>query len=94
MSSNRYSESRTYQEESRKNTDPYNTSYNQRVTMPIQQSSSSFSSSSGVNEQQLKDRIRQQDTTLQWVNDPISGKEKFRININIDGFDQNEVCQY
>ena len=93
MSSNRYSESRTVHEESRQNTDPYNTSYNQRVTMPIQQSSSSFSSS-GVNEQRLKDRIRQQDTTLQWVNDPISGKEKFRININIDGFNQNEVCQY
>lgn len=93
MSSDRYSESRTYREESRKSTDPYNTSYNQRVTMPIQQSSSSFTSS-GINDQPLKDRIRQQDTTLQWVNDPISGKEKFRININIDGFDRNEVCQY
>lgn len=96
MSSNRYSESRTYREESRQNTDPYSTPYSQRVTMPIQQSSSSFSSSGigGINEQRLKDRIHLQDTALQWVSDPISGKEKLRVNINIDGFNQNEVCQY
>ncbi len=93
MSSERYSETRTFHDESRRGiTDPYNTSYNQRVSIPIQQSTSNFNSN--INEQRVLDRIRQQDTTLQWVNDPISGKEKFRININIDGFNQNEVCQY
>lgn len=93
MSNDRYSESRTYREETRRGTDPYDVPYSQRVTMPIQHSSTAFSGS-GINEQRLKDRIRSQDTSLQWVNDPISGKEKFRVNINIDGFNQNEVCQY
>jgi len=94
MSSERYSETRTLREGTTRRgiSDAYDTPYHQRVSVPIQHSINSFDSN--INEQRLKDRIRQQDTTLQWVNDPISGKEKFRININIDGFNQNEVCQY
>jgi hypothetical protein len=91
MSSERYSQSRTFHEENRQGTGGYGTLYNQGVHVPIQPSSSNFNSS--INEQRLQERLRHQDTTLQWVNDPISGKEKFRVNINIDGFNQNEVCQ-
>jgi hypothetical protein len=31
------------------------------------------------------------DTTVQWINDPINGSEKYRMKINIEGFNQNEV---
>jgi len=89
MSSERYSESRSIREESRRGSDSFDSPYSQRVNMPIQHSSSSFGGS--VDEQRVKDRIRSQDTRLQWVNDPSTGKEKFRVNINIDGFHQNEV---
>jgi hypothetical protein len=91
MSSERYSETRTVREENRRSgTDAYDVPFHQRVTVPIQHSSNNFNSS--INEQRLQERIRNQDSSLQWVNDPISGKEKFRITINIDGFNQSEVC--
>jgi len=44
------------------------------------------------NEQLVHERLRHHDTSIQWVNDQISGKEKFRVHINIEGFSQNEVC--
>ncbi len=31
------------------------------------------------------------DTTVQWINDPINGSEKYCMKINIEGFNQNEV---
>lgn len=84
MSSQRYSGNQTYQ-----NDHVYETPYNQQVPIPISQSNNSFSSN--INEQRFRDRINRHDTTVQWVND---GTEKFRVKINIDGFNQNEVCQY
>ncbi|CAF3575934.1 unnamed protein product [Rotaria sp. Silwood1] len=87
-----YSSSRTFHEESRRGNGGYGgygTPYTSQVTVPIQQSTSSFNSS--LNEQRLQDRLRNQETTVQWVNDPISGQEKFRVTIDINGFDQNEV---
>lgn len=42
-------------------------------------------------EQQPSNQIHSKDTTLQWVDDPITGGEKFRIRINIEGFNSNEV---
>jgi hypothetical protein len=91
MSSERYSETRSYRENRRNGNDSYDVPFHQRVTVPIQHTSNLNRS---VTDQRVQDRIHQQDSSLQWVNDPISGKEKFRININIDGFNQNEVCQY
>ncbi|CAF2074851.1 unnamed protein product [Rotaria magnacalcarata] len=38
-----------------------------------------------------QDRIPSKDTTAQWIYDPTSGREKFRVKIHIEGFDQNEV---
>jgi len=90
MSSGRYYETQTIHEENRRGTDGYNIPYNQRVNVPIQHSTTSFNNN--INEQRIQERINRHDTTLQWVTDPISGKEKFRVNINIDGFNQNEVC--
>jgi hypothetical protein len=92
MSSERYSETRTIREENRRGNDGYDVPFTQRVTVPIQQSTDSFSRN--INEQRLQERINRKDTTLQWVSDPVTGTEKFRVNINIDGFSQNEVCQY
>jgi hypothetical protein len=92
MSSQRYSETQSFHEESRRGGDGYDVPFNQRVTVPIQHSTGDFSHN--ASEQRARERIHQKDTTLQWVNDPISGNEKFRVNINIDGFNQNEVCQY
>jgi len=89
MSSQQYSETRTFHEENRRNNGTYDTPYNQRVSVPIQHSTNPFGSS--LNEQRLQERIRHKDTTVQWVNDPVSGTEKFRVTINIDGFNQNEV---
>ncbi len=34
------------------------------------------------------------DTTVQWINDPISGNEIYRMKINIEGFHQNEVIVF
>jgi hypothetical protein len=92
MSSNRYSESRTIHEESRRDNDGYDVPFNQRVNVPIQHSTNSFSVN--PNERSVQERIRRHDTTVQWVNDPISGSEKFRVTINIDGFNQNEVYEF
>jgi hypothetical protein len=92
MSSQRYSETQSFREESRRGNDGHNVPFNSGVSVPIQHSTSDFGNNN--NEQRARERIRHQDTTLQWVNDPISGSEKFRVNINIDGFNQNEVCQY
>jgi hypothetical protein len=92
MSSERYSETRTLREETRRGTDGYDIPYHQRVNVPIQQSTNNFNRN--INDQQIQTRIHRHDTTLQWINDPITGNEKFRVNINIEGFNQNEVCQY
>jgi len=91
MSSERYSQTRTFREDNRRGIDGYDIPFNQRVNVPIEQSTNDFNRN--INEQRLKDRIQNQSATLQWVNDPASGSEKFRVNINIDGFNQNEVCQ-
>ncbi|CAF0824717.1 unnamed protein product [Adineta steineri] len=93
MSSQRYSESRSYQEESRNsggiNTNTHGSPYDQRVTVPIQHAVNGIGNN--TSEQRVQERIRHNDTTVQWVNDPVTGKEKFRVNINIEGFSQNEV---
>ncbi|CAF3000349.1 unnamed protein product [Rotaria sp. Silwood2] len=89
MSSQRFSESRTYHEENRGGNDGYSMPYTSRVSVPIQHSISNFNSP--MDEQRVQERLRSQDTAVQWVNDPVSGAEKFRVTINIDGFNQNEV---
>ena len=91
MCSQRYSESRTIHEETRRGNDQFNAPFSQRVSVPIERSINSFNST--PNEQRVQERIRNHDTSVQWVNDPISGQEKFRVHINIEGFNQNEVCE-
>lgn len=44
-----------------------------------------------INGRPLQERIRNQDTTVRWINDSITGQEKFQVTVNIDGFHQNEV---
>lgn len=39
----------------------------------------------------LQERLRNQDTTVRWINDSVTGQEKFQVTVNIDGFHQNEV---
>jgi hypothetical protein len=90
MSSQRYAESRTVHEESRRSTDGFDSPYKSRVNVPIQHSTTNLSHN--PNEQLVHERLRHHDTSIQWVNDQISGKEKFRVHINIEGFSQNEVC--
>ena len=34
------------------------------------------------------------ETTVQWINDSITGEEKFQMKINIEGFHQNEVKNF
>ncbi|CAF1426772.1 unnamed protein product [Adineta ricciae] len=89
MCSQRYSESRTIHEETRRGNDQFNAPFSQRVSVPIERSINSFNNT--PNEQRVQERIRNHDTSVQWVNDPISGQEKFRVHINIEGFSQNEV---
>lgn len=60
----------------------YNTPVNQRISIPIQRLS---------NNSNHHHRTPAKDTTLQWINDPIDGNEKFQIKIDIEGFNQNEV---
>lgn len=94
MTSERYSETRTFKEENRANSTDNSRNqfpYDQRVNLPIQQTIHRFNQN--TNEQRLQERLRHQETTLQWVNDPATGQERFRININIDGFNQNEVIR-
>ncbi len=92
MSTQHYNESRTYREENRRSNDAFDAPFNRGAQMPIHSSLGGPPLNS--NHQLVQDRIRHQETSLQWVNDPISGTEKFRVTINIDGFNQNEVCQY
>lgn len=92
MTSERYYETRTVREENRGNTvdnSRYQFPNDQRVNLPIQQTINRFNQS--TNEQRLQERLRQQDTTVQWVNDSVTGREKFRVNINVDGFNRDEV---
>lgn len=92
MTSERYSETRTFREENRGNTvDNSRNQFpnDQRVNLPIQQTINRFNQS--TNEQRLQERLRHQDTTVQWINDPVTGREKFRVNVNVDGFNRNEV---
>lgn len=88
MTSQRYSENRTVREETRRGIDSYDLPpMNSRVNLPVQYSTGNTGG------QSMPDRIRHRDTVVQWVNDPLSGAEKFRVTINIDGFNQNEVRQ-
>jgi hypothetical protein len=56
-------------------------SLNQRIHIPIHHGSNNFNYNS-------------KDTTVQWINDPNSGNEKYRMRINIEGFNQNEVIGF
>ena len=90
MASQRYSEIRTLHEENRHGNGGYDISYKPRLSVPIRHSTNDFNYS--ANEQGAQERIRHQETAVQWVSDPVSGRERFRVNVNIDGFHQNEVC--
>jgi hypothetical protein len=57
---------------------------NQRIHVPIRRLSNN-------SKYEFNNQISSKDTTLQWINDPITGVEKFQIQINIEGFNQNEV---
>ena len=87
MSTQRFAETRAFRDDN-----TYDVPFTQRTPLPIH--SSVGGSSFNPNQQLAQDRIRHQDTSVQWVNDPVSGAEKFRVTINIDGFNQNEVRQY
>lgn len=65
----------------------YNTSGNQRIHIPIHRLSN-------VSNYEFNNQSPLKDTTLQWINDPIDGNEKFQIKINIQGFNQNEVINF
>jgi len=54
--------------------------YNQRIHIPIHR----LSNNSNY-------EFHSKDTTIQWINDRITGDEKFQMKINIEGFNQNEV---
>ncbi|CAF2749308.1 unnamed protein product [Rotaria sp. Silwood2] len=79
-SSHHFTESPTFE---------YSIPLNKRIDIPIR--SLSNSSNYQLDEQHTQNRIHSKDTTLQWINDPTTGNEKFRIKINIEGFNQNEV---
>ena len=51
-------------------------SSNERIDIPIKR---------------LSDGIQSRDTTAQWIRDSSHGGEKYRMKINIEGFDRNEV---
>ncbi|CAF3603400.1 unnamed protein product [Rotaria sp. Silwood1] len=70
-------------------TSEYNIPLNKRIDIPIRRSSNHPNSQ--FYEQNTQNQIHSKDTTLQWINDSITGNEKFRIRINIEGFNQNEV---
>ena len=61
----------------------------QRIDIPIRRVSNN--SLYTFNKQHTENEIQLKDTTTQWINDPITNKEKFRMKINIEGFNQNEV---
>ena len=61
----------------------------QRIDIPIRRVSNN--SHYTFNKQHTGNEIQLKDTTTQWINDPITNKEKFRMKINIEGFNQNEV---
>jgi hypothetical protein len=67
-------------------------SSNQRIDIPIRRVSNNAHYE--FNKQQTKNEIHSKDTTVQWIIDPISDKEKFRMKINIEGFNQNEVIAF
>jgi len=58
--------------------------YNQRIHVPIHRLSNNSN-------YEFHNQIHSKDTTIQWISDSISGGEKFRMKINIEGFNQNEV---
>jgi hypothetical protein len=65
------------------------TPLNQRIDIPIKRLSNNTNSK--FIEQYTQIPVYSKDTTVQWINDSISGREKFRMKINIEGFHQNEV---
>ena len=87
MSTPRFTETRAFRDDN-----TYDVPFNSRTQVPIESSIGGLPFN--PTQQLAHDRIRQQETSVQWVNDPVSGAEKFRVTINIDGFNQNEVRQY
>ncbi|CAF1293236.1 unnamed protein product [Rotaria sordida] len=79
-SSYRFTESPTFD---------YSIPLNKRIDIPIRRLPNS--SNYQFNEQHTQNQIHSKETTQQWINDPITGNEKFRVRINIEGFNQNEV---
>jgi hypothetical protein len=67
----------------------YNILFNQRLNIPIQHVSTNLHYD--LNDQPVQNRIHHNNTTVQWINDPITNREKFRVTINIAGFNQDEV---
>ncbi|CAF1363087.1 unnamed protein product [Adineta steineri] len=63
--------------------------YKQRIAIPIQRFSPNMNSN--FNEQYSENAIYSKDTTTQWIKDSNNDREKFRMKINIEGFDKNDV---
>jgi hypothetical protein len=57
---------------------------NQRISVPIRRLSN-------YSNYEFNNRIHSKHTTVQWVNDSITGGEKYQMKINIEGFNRNEV---
>lgn len=89
MSTQRFSESRSYHEESRRNVGNNSNPRITSTTLPVLNTSIDFPRDIG--EQRVQERLRHQDTSVRWLNDPSTGQEKFRVTINIEGFQQHEV---
>jgi len=83
LSSHRYTKSPTVE---------YRTPVNERIDIPIKRLSNNTNSK--FIEQYTQIPVYSKDTTVQWVNDSISDREKFRMKINIEGFHQNEVSDF
>lgn len=43
------------------------------------------------NQESVRQRFHLGETPVQWVTDPVNGREKFRITVHIDGLQPNEV---
>ena len=82
-SSHRYIESSAFE---------YNISSSKRIDIPVYQPSNH--STYQHNEQQISGQIHLKNTTMQWIDDPITNSEKFRIKIDIEGFRSNEVILF
>ena len=86
MTTNRYTDSQLFSSYNDTNNGRFPSS---RVQLPV--STGAADAPRDISGRPLAERLRNQDTSVQWLNDPVTGREKFQVTINIDGFHPNEV---